>query len=326
MGTYLEFEQPDLAKLDATNEFLYEIVDPSDDTMPLWMYTQEDQTRAAANGYAGACPAGRGDIKLSGDDYVDRLYRPLGVFEHLVKARDQFGLKITVPTNADDYMDDDEIAHFIPLDQFRAMQEKEEQEYEVYLETRKAAIKKAQEEFTSGLFLCDTYSPSKYWVMYGNVTHPEFLMIEFEANEKTHSEIFRDKDGQAVLLIPLMRLTGDERGSQEVLDALDNAWHRCGLRTDPRVLMVACYRHLPKEVIVAGKAYKPESVYIPHLPENSPFATVEGDKVVVREVENNTLPVEIRLKPIFRGKDKEPLYVASYTDLARIFEQNIRTE
>jgi hypothetical protein len=60
-------------------------------------------------------------------------------------------------------------------------------------------------DLQSGLFLCKSFSPSPFWVVFGKVDAPTFLKTRIYEDDLMNN-IYRDKKGYAYLLLPLLPL------------------------------------------------------------------------------------------------------------------------
>lgn len=60
-------------------------------------------------------------------------------------------------------------------------------------------------DLQSGLFLCKSFSPSPFWVVFGNVESPTFLKTKIYEDDLMNN-IYRDKKGLAYLMLPLLPL------------------------------------------------------------------------------------------------------------------------
>lgn len=92
-------------------------------------------------------------------------------------------------------------------------------------------------DLQGGHYLCDSFSPQPFWVIYGNVDMPMFLKDKIYEDDMLNT-LYRDKKGYAYLLMPLMKL------GQEGLNKIIEAYHHAmelGLREDPNYLLPLMY-------------------------------------------------------------------------------------
>ena len=61
-------------------------------------------------------------------------------------------------------------------------------------------------DLQGGLFLCKSFSPKPFWVIYGNVDKPTFLKTRIYKDD-LYNDIYRDKQGYAYMLMPLMPIS-----------------------------------------------------------------------------------------------------------------------
>lgn len=322
MGTYIEFHQPDLSRVDDTYAFLGSLIDIDDKCSFLSLWTEEDIKHEKAKrkrGYPCFMKPGSGQLKISGDSYVEDLYRPCGVFQRLKEAVDIFGLVVELPVDADDYLEKEEIELFETMESLMARQEENRLYNQEYDRQKEIALAKEQSKLTSGLYLCKSWGNSKFWVIYGNVEKPSFYQFSFEVSGKEHRELYRDKNGYAYMLIPLMRLTGNNKGTEEVYDALVYAWDNLGLREDPNSILIACYHLLPHEVRILGDTYKPsyaERMYFSGTHDR--VLAVENDEVHVGPgMSDMGYPV------MLKGRGSSDIIYTDYSNLGRLYQLNL---
>jgi len=89
----------------------------------------------------------------------------------------------------------------------------------------------------SGLFLCKSFSPKPFWIVFGNVKKPTFLKTKIY-KENMLNDIYRDKQGYAYLLIPLMPINNKE--VEFFQELYSHAWD-LGLREDAYVIAPLIY-------------------------------------------------------------------------------------
>lgn len=92
-------------------------------------------------------------------------------------------------------------------------------------------------DLQGGNYLCDSFSPEPFWVIFGNVDKPVFLKNKIYEDD-IMNDIYRDKKGLAYLLMPLMEL--GQEGLNKLMDAFNHAWD-IGLREDPNYLLPLIY-------------------------------------------------------------------------------------
>lgn len=81
-------------------------------------------------------------------------------------------------------------------------------------------------DLQSGLFLCKSWSPTPFWVVFGNVERPTFLKTRIYRDE-LYNNIYRDKKGYAYLLLPLMPINNRQ---VEFVTEVYNQAYEMGLR------------------------------------------------------------------------------------------------
>jgi hypothetical protein len=92
---------------------------------------------------------------------------------------------------------------------------REEQDCIFMLTTKDPELKKLPKEeqtrhdLQGGLFLCKSFSPSPFWVIFGKVERPTFLKDRIYEDDLMNN-IYRDKKGYAYLMIPLLPLNNKQ--------------------------------------------------------------------------------------------------------------------
>lgn len=81
-------------------------------------------------------------------------------------------------------------------------------------------------DLQSGLFLCKSWSPTPFWVVFGKVEKPTFLKTRIYRDE-LYNNIYRDKKGYAYLLLPLMPINNRQ---VEFVTEVYNQAYEMGLR------------------------------------------------------------------------------------------------
>ncbi len=76
-------------------------------------------------------------------------------------------------------------------------------------------------DLQSGLFLCKTFSPSPFWVIFGKVERPTFLKVKKYKSELMNN-IYRDKKGLAYLMLPLLPV--NDKQIEFVQEVFEQAW------------------------------------------------------------------------------------------------------
>ena len=92
-------------------------------------------------------------------------------------------------------------------------------------------------DLESGLLLCKSFSPEPFWVAFGKVDKPCFLKEKIY-KEDIYNNIYRDKQGYAYMLIPLMPF--GEAGLNVAEKTVNHAW-KMGLREHPNFFLGYIY-------------------------------------------------------------------------------------
>lgn len=89
-------------------------------------------------------------------------------------------------------------------------------------------------DIQSGLMLCKTFSPSPFWVLFGKVKEPKFLLDE-------DKHIYRDKRGYGFLIIPTMAIGNvNTFGGLDPDEFMEYCWSM-GLREHPNYFFALIY-------------------------------------------------------------------------------------
>jgi hypothetical protein len=111
----------------------------------------------------------------------------------------------------------------------------------IKLDTTEEPVMLPKEERTddsiqSGQWLCKSWGNEPFWVVYGNVDSPTFMKKKIYVDD-LYNNLYKTKNGLAVLLMPLMPL-----GSPDTwfIDHIDKAMNM-GLREHPNVLLSVVY-------------------------------------------------------------------------------------
>lgn len=88
----------------------------------------------------------------------------------------------------------------------------------------------------SGLFLCKSFSINPFWVVFGNVETPKFLKEKIYVND-LYNNIYKDKNGYAYMLLPLMKIGESEDWGDKIYEKAYNL----GLREHPIFFLVYFY-------------------------------------------------------------------------------------
>jgi hypothetical protein len=83
-------------------------------------------------------------------------------------------------------------------------------------------------DLQSGLYLCKSWSPTPFWVVFGNVDSPTFMKVRKYKND-LYNNLYKDKKGYAYLLLPLMPINNKEL--EFVQKVYSSAWDM-GLREE----------------------------------------------------------------------------------------------
>lgn len=92
-------------------------------------------------------------------------------------------------------------------------------------------------DLQSGLFLCKSFSPSPFWIVFGKVDSPTFLKTKIYEDDLMNN-IYRDKKGLAYLMLPLLPL-GDN--TSEFLCSVYERAYGMGLREAFAFIMPLIY-------------------------------------------------------------------------------------
>ena len=90
-------------------------------------------------------------------------------------------------------------------------------------------------DIQSGQMLCKSFSPNPFWVLFGKVETPKFLLNE-------ENRIHRDKRGYGFLLIPTMKIETEKCfGNLDSNEFVEQCW-RMGLREHPNFFLATIYK------------------------------------------------------------------------------------
>jgi len=89
----------------------------------------------------------------------------------------------------------------------------------------------------SGLFLCKTFSPTPFWIVFGNVEEPTFLKEKIYVDELMNN-IYRDKNNYAYLMFPLLPINDS---SLELAYSWWDSAYNMGLRENPNFILPLLY-------------------------------------------------------------------------------------
>lgn len=107
-------------------------------------------------------------------------------------------------------------------------------------------------DLQGGLFLCKSYSPNPFWLIFGNVDKPTFLKEKIYVDE-IYNNIYRDKNGYAYMLMPLMPI--NNRQTEFLTGVYDRAFDM-GLREHYAFIMPVLYNVGLVNLIEVAKSYK----------------------------------------------------------------------
>lgn len=109
------------------------------------------------------------------------------------------------------------------------------------LDTTEEPVMLPKEERTNkdlhaGQWLCKSWGNKPFWIVYGNVDHPTFMKNKIYVDD-LYNDLYRNKKGEAFLLMPLMPL-----GSPDTwfIDQIDHAMN-IGLKEHPNVILSVVY-------------------------------------------------------------------------------------
>jgi hypothetical protein len=108
--------------------------------------------------------------------------------------------------------------------------------------------KQYRPNFDSGLLLCKSWGSEPFWVIFGKVDKPKFL-IEKIYEESIYNNLYRDKKGYTYMLIPLYDFS-DGFGNK----VFEEAWE-IGLREHEYYFMPMVYSYRIKDVLNVGKLF-----------------------------------------------------------------------
>lgn len=91
-----------------------------------------------------------------------------------------------------------------------------------------------------GLYLCRSFSPDPFWLVFGNVTSPVFLKVR-KYKEDIYNNIYRDKKGYAYLMIPLLPLFHSGDKQVEFVSKVFDAAFQMGLRENFNFIIPIIY-------------------------------------------------------------------------------------
>lgn len=111
-----------------------------------------------------------------------------------------------------------------------------------------------KKDLQSGLLLCKSWGLEPFWVVFGNVERPVF-MKEKKYKDDLYNNLYRDKQGRAYMLLPLMPLGTGEK----VLDFVEkvyNAATEIGLREHPNFFLSVVYGLSPANYKETTEAFQ----------------------------------------------------------------------
>jgi len=244
MGTYMQIIQRDENKIQETATFLEKVEDSEGySIVGLWTQADIDIENSKINGTPDFLPLGVGQFKLSSTSEEN-----IELFVNVVsEAMDLYGLEVEdLPSNADDYLSDEDIEKLYGLKNYQDFKQSEEEYWQGYSKAKAKALKEEQEKLNGGVMFVDSWGIKGFWLIFGNVEKPSYLKYEFEYDGEKHSDLYRDKEGNSYLLIPLMSMSHD--GVEKVYEALAYAWDNLGLRTNILSILAQVYNVFPKQI------------------------------------------------------------------------------
>lgn len=102
---------------------------------------------------------------------------------------------------------------------------------------------KTDDTLQSGLWLCKSWSNTPFWVLYGNVDYPVFKKKRVYVDD-LYNNLYKDNEGQAFLLVPLMPL---DAGEEWFSTRFEQMW-KMGLREHPNLIMPLLYNLTVKTI------------------------------------------------------------------------------
>jgi len=98
-------------------------------------------------------------------------------------------------------------------------------------------------DLQSGVLLCKGWGAgdNKFWVAFGNVDEPKFMKNRIYVDD-LYNDLYKTKDGRAVMLIPLMPLSGSVEGDSKFLLDVYNRACEIGLVENPCYFLPMVYK------------------------------------------------------------------------------------
>jgi len=95
-------------------------------------------------------------------------------------------------------------------------------------------------DLQSGQFLCKSFSINPFWVLFGKVDTPKFMIKRIYVDD-LYNSLYRDKNGLGFMLIPLVTLGANPKfGTQTRDEFFTQAWNM-GLREHPNFFFSFIY-------------------------------------------------------------------------------------
>ena len=132
---------------------------------------------------------------------------------------------------ADDLIERGELSENVAII-IKSLEKPEEEPEKLPIEERSS-----RKDMQGGLLLCKSFSPSPFWVIFGNVERPKF-MKEKIYKEDIYNNIYRDKKGLGYLLMPLLKIG---LPAEEIYSTIFTPAWNMGLRELPEYFLPMVY-------------------------------------------------------------------------------------
>lgn len=123
----------------------------------------------------------------------------------------------------------------LPMEHIRAIIDLKKTEKEEFVKLPKD--KQYIPDLQSGLMLCKSFSPTPFWVVFGNVDKPTFLKEKIYEDD-LYNNIYRDKKGLAYMLLPLIPISNKQ---MEFANQVYDRAFDMGLRESPNYFLPLIY-------------------------------------------------------------------------------------
>jgi len=250
MGTYVKFKLPEDRN---TREIRTEFHDRYDGVLNVWddedKQIEMDKLASTGRGCPDYFELGQGDYKVSGMAPDD--LETIELVQALATAVRDFGLVVELPTNIEDYWTPGQRARIVPDTEWNAILAKERADQRTYEKARKKAFDAAHKKHAGTICRVDTWGDKRAGVLFANVKEPKWAQVTFDSvgNEGgMFSELYRDNDGNGILLMPLRPFGGSAEADMQWLRDVCRRAFEIGVVTKPMVLCVLVYNCTPESI------------------------------------------------------------------------------